>query len=742
MFNKWHQLLKHIFGVDVCLLTGDSAVDLSLCKQSKVVIGQPSHWDALSRKWRSRKVIQQIGLYLLCDLHSIGSKTGSCYEIVISRSRFIESQLGKSVRFVAMGYTVANAFDLADWLGISKSSTFNFSRQATDGMAAIKFVPCENHDPINRVHGISKHIFRSIIDSGSSIVYLPSRKLAQVMAIDFLCFAKKSRFQPTSRHDCSWSGCNFSDATNELLSKGIGVLHGGMTDVEIQALQNNLLAGGLWVVLIPFEFAKIGKFRAEFVVVADTVVFDGVKDSFVDVAPDQLIDMGNSARKTCTVYCYVSKREGVERVFFEPIALESRLNSAFHGHLIGEIVNRTVESKSEAVDYLTWTFYYRRLSKNPNYYNLTGSSIRHISDHLSEFVEMVVADLEQSKFISVENDMDLSPLNLAMISSHYNIDYRTVELFASTLTHKSKVKGIVDVLTHAQEFSDIPIRLAEDQLVMQLLASFDLSPESSIQYRKVLALFYAHFARTPLNAELLCDLRSILNIVVNFVHSMVDVLSSQGWLKPTLAAMEVSQMIVQGMWDKDDLLLQLPHSSTETIEKFHRLDPPIETVFDLLEMDDENRIRVLNLPMDKLSDIARFCNAYPAIEVAYKASFDSQVHKGSNHSIIVDIDRDITGVEDMSSIGRVVSHRFPFEKFENWWVILGDPTTNMLYSIKRCTVLDHAKVRPKKYITLRIFNAALCRSNWISKLLQNLVITSYTYTSCATVILVLIKSIK
>lgn len=57
---------------------------------------------------------------------------------------------------------------------------------------------------------------------------------------------------------------------------------------------------------------------------------------------------------------------------------------------------------------------------------MAGMSHRHLSDHLSELVENTLQDLEQSKCISIEDEMDVAPLNLGMIAAYYYINYTTI----------------------------------------------------------------------------------------------------------------------------------------------------------------------------------------------------------------------------------------------------------------------------------------------------------------------------
>ena len=51
----------------------------------------------------------------LCTMSAL---RGPILEVIVSRMRYISSQTKRDVRFVGLSTAVANAQDLADWLGI------------------------------------------------------------------------------------------------------------------------------------------------------------------------------------------------------------------------------------------------------------------------------------------------------------------------------------------------------------------------------------------------------------------------------------------------------------------------------------------------------------------------------------------------------------------------------------------------------------------------------------------------
>ena len=114
----------------------------------------------------------------------------------------------------------------------------------------------------------------------------------------------------------------------------------------------------------------------------------------------------------------------------------------------------------------------KHVCANPKTLNpiMQGVSHRHLSDHLSDLTETTLADLEQSKIIAIDEDTDeLEALNMAMISSYYYISYTTIELFQSSLTAKTKLKGMLEIISAASEFDDLPVRPGEEDSVERLL---------------------------------------------------------------------------------------------------------------------------------------------------------------------------------------------------------------------------------------------------------------------------------
>ena len=70
------------------------------------------------------------------------------------------------------------------------------------------------------------------------------------------------------------------------------------------------------------------------------------------------------------------KKSFYKKFLYEPFPVESSLPDCLHDHFNAEIVGGTLTSKQDAVDYLTWTYFFRRLVQNPTYYDLDRCVVR------------------------------------------------------------------------------------------------------------------------------------------------------------------------------------------------------------------------------------------------------------------------------------------------------------------------------------------------------------------------------
>jgi pre-mRNA-splicing helicase BRR2 len=80
----------------------------------------------MSRRWRTRKDVQSVRLVIADELHLIGGANGHVLEVVLSRMRYMGKEMGCLVRVVALAASIANAKDVADWLGVPPRASFHF----------------------------------------------------------------------------------------------------------------------------------------------------------------------------------------------------------------------------------------------------------------------------------------------------------------------------------------------------------------------------------------------------------------------------------------------------------------------------------------------------------------------------------------------------------------------------------------------------------------------------------------
>ncbi|KAL2915246.1 Pre-mRNA-splicing helicase BRR2 [Polyrhizophydium stewartii] len=695
-------------GKNIVALTGETAADLKLLETGDIIFSTPQKWDMLSRRWKQRKNVQTVGLFIVDDVHLIGSSIGPTIEVIISRMRYVAVNTENPIRIVALGASLANARDLGEWMGATPANTFNFDPSVRPVKVDIHIqgysIP---HFP-SLMLAMSKPAYLWIQSHAAgqpAIVFVPNRKQSRMTAVELLtyCMAdgEEKRFLHCSDEDLAPYLARVSDkALAQTLEYGVAFYHEALSKGDKTIVERLFSTGAIQVVVASRETCWGMRMKSRLVIVMGTQYFEGKEHRYVDYpVADVLQMMGRASRPLrdevgqCVLMCQSIKRDFYKKFLFEALPVESHLDLALHDHFNAEIVTKTIENKQDSVDYLTWTFLYRRMALNPNYYNLQGTTHRHLSDHLSELVESTLEDLSKSKCILVEDD-EVSPLNLGMIAAYYYINYVTIEAFSLSLKPTTKLRGLLEIVAAAAEYEDLPIRHHEDALLSRIHERLPVklaTPNFLDPHIKTNILLQAHFSRLQLPPDLESDQKLILGKIVRLIQACIDVLSSSGWLSPALSAMELSQMSVQAMWDRDSPLKQLPHITPAALARLAKAG--VEQVFDIMEMEDADREAALAITPQQMADVARYVNRYPNVEVTFKVD-DGKVPQGESIAVTVYLERESDeDDDDTGDVGPVIAPFYPGKKDEGWWVVIADPADKTLLAIKRTTLQKRAQLK-------------------------------------------------
>ncbi|MFJ4518932.1 DEAD/DEAH box helicase [Streptomyces sp. NPDC088816] len=101
-------------GLHVVRLTGEAAVDTDLIRDADVWIATTEKFEAICRTASLRAVLAEVGCLVVDEIHLLGDPArGPVLEAVLARVRNASAQ----VRIVGLSATIANADQVAEWLG-------------------------------------------------------------------------------------------------------------------------------------------------------------------------------------------------------------------------------------------------------------------------------------------------------------------------------------------------------------------------------------------------------------------------------------------------------------------------------------------------------------------------------------------------------------------------------------------------------------------------------------------------
>ena len=703
--QDWRKRLTRQMGLRLVELTGDNTPDTRTIRDADIIITTPEKWDGISRSWQTRGYVRQVSLVVIDEIHLLGGDRGPILEIIVSRMNYIASQSKGSVRLVGMSTACANAMDLGNWLGV-KEGLFNFRH-------SVRPVPLEIYIdgfPEQRgfcplMQSMNRPTFLAIKTHSPDkpvIVFVASRRQTRLTAKDLinLCGMEDNprRFVRMSEEDLQLNLSRVKDeALREALSFGIGLHHAGLVEADRQ-LSEELFANNKIQILVATSTLAWGvNLPAHLVVVKGTQFFDAKIEGYRDMDLTDVLQMlGRAGRPqfdssgVAKIFTQDAKKAFYKHFLHTGFPVESSLHNVLDNHLGAEVSAGTIATKQDALDYLTWTFFFRRLHKNPSYYGLEISAEEHntiaaqqlANDFMVELVDKSFGELGESGCITLHSNGDVDSTALGKIMSYYYLSHKTIRHLLKHAKRDASFEDVLSWVCGATEFDELPVRHNEDLINTELSKNLPLNAELLglpmwDPHVKAFLLLQAYFSRIDLPiSDYVGDQNSVLDQSIRIIQASIDVLTELSYLSSCVMMTTLLQCIKSARWPHDGPLSILPgvdqEKEQQRIAKGNSQPRSLAQIHDIPKAALSQALKSIGIPSPTPPQVEKVIKSLPRLQI--------NILDSSALSLTASIARLNTAVQPDY---RIYAPKYPKPQSEGFFIVVADAAKDEVLALKR-----------------------------------------------------------
>lgn len=610
---------------------------------------------------------------------------------------YIAASTKNAVRLVGMSTACANATDLGNWLGV-KEGLFNFKH-------SVRPVPLELYiDGFPEVRGfcplmqsMNRPTFLAIKNHSPTkpvIVFVPSRRQTRLTAKDLINFCgmeeNPRRYLHMDEDDLQLNLARVKDdALKEAINFGIGLHHAGLVESDRQLAEELFLNNKIQILVATSTLAWGVNLPAHLVVVKGTQFYDAKAGGYKDMDLTDVLQMlGRAGRPqfdnsgVARIFTQDAKKDFYKHFLHTGFPVESSLHTVLDNHLCAEVSAETVTTKQDALDYLTWTFFFRRLHKNPTYYGLEISAEDHstvvaqelANEYMTQMINKSLDELAQSQCVEVFPNGDVDPTPLGKIMSYYYLSHKTIRHLVQHAKPRASFVDVLSWMSRAVEYDELPVRHNEDLVNDALSANL---PHSGAAFGlpmwdphvKAFLLLQAHMSRVDLPiTDYVGDQTSVLDQAIRIIQASIDVLTELGYLSSCLQMITLLQCIKSARWPSEPPASILPGVDADAIKQ----DLPLSKLSAYSASAVHKLAKSLGVPSGLASRFSRAVSFLPNVAVS--------IAEPTAVSLTVTIKR-LNPLAERGS--RIFAPRFPKPQSEGWFVLVADVERDELIAVKR-----------------------------------------------------------